>query len=423
MLKLAIVSSYSESCGNAAFTKVLHDSIEDHSHVQVTVIELNLRLLQSANKVVRRLGDSHIKDICKTLRNFDAVNLQIESGLYGSIPNDIVKRIKALIDSNSNTSLTLHAPRLIPSSMHFRTGIKKILSLHILSGVKEVLSSLVSDVNIKINKKIIRHAIKRKKHLIVHTLRAREQIKQHFSYENIDVHPLKIVSESFIADHKKSIDIRKDLDLTSSDILIGMFGYISAYKGHADALKAITYLPNNYKMLIFGRQHPQTLKTDGIVDSYLDSLLKIIEDKPTLKERVFFLGELSEQDFIQMASNIDIAWLPYYENGQDGSGIASICLDVCGRVLCSNSFAFDELFKLLPYKNYMRFDIGNTMELANKTKMFLKKQPCIYYTHGKYNISSQVEIYIKNLTKLSLTSLLIPAKVDSKKCKNTLPKT
>ena len=40
--RLAIVSSYSESCGNAAFTRVLHDTIEQYSDFDVEVVELDL---------------------------------------------------------------------------------------------------------------------------------------------------------------------------------------------------------------------------------------------------------------------------------------------------------------------------------------------------------------------------------------------
>ncbi|MCB1460319.1 MAG: hypothetical protein KDJ48_13850, partial [Nitratireductor sp.] len=153
--------------------------------------------------------------------------------------------------------------------------------------------------------------------------------------------------------------IRRELGFKPEDKLIGIFGYISAYKGHHDALKAIEYLPENYKLLIFGRQHPQTIRANGEVDKYLGKLMGTIfldEEKsrkhslalarirraeenrePSLKDRVYFLGELPDREFLDVAASVDVAWLPYYENGQDGSGIASICLDASPRVVCSAS--------------------------------------------------------------------------------------
>ncbi len=111
---------------------------------------------------------------------------------------------------------------------------------------------------------------------------------------------------------------------------------------------------------------------------------------------MFFVGELSDDDFVAVASAVDVAWLPYYENGQDGSGIASICMDVCPRVIASASFAFDELCKLIPYRNATRFDIGNELELASKTAMSLKREPPLrpYGEQGRFNLATQAQLYV-----------------------------
>ncbi len=191
--------------------------------------------------------------------------------------------------------------------------------------------------------------------------------------------------------------------MSEADTLVGMFGYISAYKGHSDALKAMTYLPAHYKLLIFGRQHPQTLRADGKTDKYLAELIKAVSTNKDLRKRVFFLGELADADFWQVAGSIDVAWLPYYENGQDGSGIASICMDACKRVLCSSSFAFDELFKLVPYDNYLRFDIGNYLEIASKTEMLMRRDPkeaSEKLPASMYSFRTQALSYVKDVPNI-----------------------
>lgn len=400
MKTLAIVSSYSESCGNASFTKVLHDTIIASSDFEVEVIELNLQLLQSIDRRVRKLAKIHVAEICHRLKAMDAVNIQVEAGLYGTLPSDVVRRVKEIMSANKNTTLTLHSPRLIASSSaSMRAGIKNILKFNLKTGIKEIINSSMADINIRINKKIIHYAVKHNRRLIVHTSRAREQIYQMFKYENIDVHPLKIVPENIQVDPLVKVKIKTDLGLSDNDLLIGMFGYISAYKGHLDALRAMKYLPKECKLLIFGRQHPQTLKSGGTIDHYLSSLINTIESNEQLHDRVFFMGELTDQEFLNMASSMDIAWLPYYENGQDGSGIASICMDVCKRVLCSTSFAFDELFKLVPYENQKRFDIGNAFEMATKTMVMLKTEALSTPREilEKYSLRTQVAAYIKDM--------------------------
>lgn len=400
MTTLAIVSSYSESCGNASFTRVLHDTIELCSSVQVEVIELDLKLLQSIDRRIRCQAEIHISEICERLKNFDAVNIQMEAGLYGTLPHDIVRRTRKIIDANENSSITLHSPRLMGETQSAtRAGLKKISQLKIVGGIKEIIGSHFQNIHVVINKKIIKHAVQRNRRIIVHTNRARKQIKDFFNYEKVDVHPLKIVPNDFSPDPEVLMRIRHEMDLGKDDVLIGMFGYITAYKGHMDALRAMESLPSNYKLLIFGRQHPQSLKSNGKIDNYLELLIKTIEKNKWLKGRVFFLGELTDLDFLQVASGIDVAWLPYYENGQDGSGIAAICMDLCKRVLCSTSFAFDELFNLIPYRNMMRFDIGNFLEISTKTKMILHRNEQVISDEDKFKCNTQTQalVYLKDL--------------------------
>lgn len=398
-MKMAIVSSYSESCGNAAFTRVVHDSIEYfHNNIEVEVVELDLALLQSIVKGVRSKADDHIADLCARLKGYDLVNIQMEAGLYGTIPSDITLRFKKLVSANKNTSVTLHSPRLLGSAQSAtRSAIKKFFTFDIKGGLKDFLSGMYSDIHININKKIVSSAIKNNARLIVHTSRAKKQILDFFSYSNIDVHPLKMVPYGYIKNYKTYEKIVFEAKLMKEDVLIGMFGYISAYKGHLDALKALERLPKNYKLLIFGRQHPQTLKSNGQVDPYLSLLQTTIRKNSSLNGRVLFMGELNDSDFLDVVGSIDISWLPYYENGQDGSGIASICLDLSARVLCSSSFAFDELFKLVEYKNVRRFDIGNTMEIALKTEMFMRseKMQGPFSDELHYSIKSQADNYVK----------------------------
>ncbi|MDF0377971.1 glycosyltransferase [Methylophilus sp. YYY-1] len=396
--KMAIVSSYSESCGNAAFTKVIHDSIEKFfPEFDVEVLELDLSLLQSVDFGVRPKGDEHIKCLASKLTGFDIVNIQLEAGLYGSLPRDIIKRFGWLVKANPNTSVTFHSPRLISTTPSgARLAFKKILMLKIKSGLKDLFSNLYLNTHLKINKGLLRKAVNANARVIVHTTRAKKQIGHFFDYKNITLHPLKLVPYDFVPNKSVLSNIRTRANLSKDDVLIGMFGYISGYKGHMDALEALKLLPENYKLVIFGRQHPQTLKSNGKVDEYLSKLIKNVLSSKELKSRVFFLGELNDEDFLSVASQVDISWLPYYENGQDGSGIASICLDLCPRVLCSTSFAFDELFKQVRYTNVSRFDIGNILEMALKTNMILAapipQMP--YGDEATYNIKTQAEAYV-----------------------------
>lgn len=399
-MKIAIVSSFGESCGNASFTAILRDTIISYTGHEVEVITLNLKILQSIVYQNRKLANVFISDVVNQLKNFDAVNIQLETGLYGTIPKDIVNRVIRLATANQKTSVTLHSPRLTnqENASTIRLSIKKILRLKLISGLKILIAAITPSINVNINKKILDALVKNKCRLIVHTIRAQQQIKFLYNYANIDVHPLRIVPENarLNTDSKLLTSLRQSFKFKNDDVVIGMFGYLSQYKGHLEALRAMHFLPANYKLIIFGRQHPQTIRPETI-DPYLDLLILKVCKSRHLLNRVFFMGELSHNDLLNATATVDVVWLPYHENGQDGSGIASICCDLSERVLASSSFAFDELLKLIPYKNVTRFDIGNYLEMAHKTQWLMNSETSYSYQEKTFDLQTQAMLYVKDL--------------------------
>lgn len=395
MKKITLVSSFSESCGNAFFTEVLINGLTSEA-CQANCASLDLALTQSVEGAIRKKADLHIQEICNRLKLVDGVNIQFEAGLYGTYPSDVFNRFKKLLLANKNTSVTLHSPRLMGAASGFRDAIRLLFMGRIKSAVKKYFEILKSDVHVKLNRKVVAEIVRRKCPIIVHTLRAKEQINRLYDYENVLVHPLKFVSKDRVVDVEKLKRLKSQYSFESSVKTIGMFGYISLYKGHTTALEAIKRLPDNHKLLIFGRVHPQSIKLSEQVDPYIKKL-EIFISKNNLENKVYFVGEVNTEDFIDFAGSVDCAWLPYLEVGQDGSGIASICCDVATNVLASNSLAFDELLKLIPYPTMRRFDIGNSMELAQKTLLDIEKVNLNEIKNSTYNLKTQAILYKQSL--------------------------
>lgn len=391
MKRIAIVSSFSESCGNAYFTRVLLASLSARGY-DARCVELDLRLLQSMEGFLRDKGDVHIEELCKELATFDGVNIQLEAGLYGTYPADIKRRVERLVKANRNTSVTLHSPRLFSDSVTQRSAILSFLKGNFKDAIDIVLDSKRQLVHVNLNRLLTKKLAKMGVPLIVHTIRAKEQIKRLYAYDNVHVHPLKIVPDDFDGQSEAFEQLKSQLMFNPEDVVVGVFGYINEYKGHTTALEALTHLPKNYKLLFFGRQHPQTLKNNELLHPYLEKLQKSIILK-RLKRRAFFLGEYETDVFFNLAGAVDVVWLPYVENGQDGSGIASICMDVAKRVVCSSSFSFDETLRLIPYTNVMRFDVGNALELATKTRMVMQSEALKTAPLSPYTVATQGALY------------------------------
>lgn len=88
--RLAVISTYNDLCGIAGYTRGLEKQLGDV--FDVTVFDLDQYLLRATHRRVRRYADRHIQNICREIREFDAVNLQLEHGTLGSIGRDIYRR-------------------------------------------------------------------------------------------------------------------------------------------------------------------------------------------------------------------------------------------------------------------------------------------------------------------------------------------
>jgi glycosyltransferase involved in cell wall biosynthesis len=398
--KIAFVSSYDESCGIATFTRALVDSINEVPGWKAECVKLDPLFTQSQNRRGRALGDRHIRQIAAQLKDFDAVNIQCEYGLYGTTPAIICKRLDILAQAHPRLSVTMHTLSFGGGGESWIKLVSRLagglLNLKPAKALAEFHGNWSVRGATKMSRRALRVFMRHAVPIIVHTERSRRYIKHFFGYDNVRTHPLKYLPAGFRPDILAIKALRKHMGFDGADKIIGIFGFVTPYKGHDDALAALALLPKNYKLLVFGRQHPRSIKHNA-KDQYVAKLL-IAVDKYKLRDRVFFMGEVLHDDFINMAASVDACWLPYYENGQDGSGIASICLDVAPRVLCSAAFVFDELLRLSPYCNVLRFDIGNYRELASKTELILNcDAPPRPYGAQNYTLETQASLYLETL--------------------------
>jgi glycosyltransferase involved in cell wall biosynthesis len=391
MKKLAIVSSYSDLCGNATYTEVLRK--EFSKHYDVKVLRLDVRLLSNTNKKIRDLADQHIRDIANEIRKFDYVNIQFEAGLYGTFPKDISRRVKWLIEASNSLILTMHRVD-IKKSYFDKDILRSIMSRNLVNMLRLVRQErYFATVYSNVVKEMNRTRRKGPRSIIVHTKRERETIKNVMGFQNVVDHPLTFLSESQRELYRESADksnFNQRYGLPQDVKTIGIFGFISEYKGHEAAIRALAHLPKEYHLLVFGSQHPYSIAMHTKVDHYLGLLLQLIEDLDSsqrdmlartvasresddeerpFSERVHFMGGLDDEDFIEALICCDAVVLPYWETNQSGSGIAALALETGSNALFANNLAFKELARYFP-GCFENFDIGNYIELAQKIKTY-----------------------------------------------------
>lgn len=393
--KLAIVSSYDVICGNAAFSEVLMETIsKENDEWSVWPVDLNLTLNQNLGRKEVRAANRDFQRIAAELKTFDAVNIQFEAGLYGILPKHVVKRLTWLLLANPKTSITYHSPRTITNFKPRKDAIRALLRGQILRAIRFELDSHRVNFDVRMNRRILGILKRKDIPVIVHTLRSKDLLTKVYGLNRVEVHPI-ILTQKELIDKGGLENVRDRLGLSRTAKLVGLFGFISQYKGHLEALEALRNLPSDISFVVAGRIHPQSLGNPD-ASNYVKTLVKKISADKQLMNRVFFVGELDDKTFESLVASVDCCLLPYHEVGQDGSGIASICFEAGRKVVASNSYAFDELVRLIPsYKTY-RFDIENSLEMARQIERAINS-PIEMMPSQHFTLATQAEVYVRSV--------------------------
>jgi glycosyltransferase involved in cell wall biosynthesis len=394
--RLAIVSTYSELCGVAAYARRLEHQLADD--FDITVFDLDQYLLRARHARVRKFGDRHIREICRALKDFDAVNLQFEHGTLGYSAGDIYRRFKWIVGAAPRLSVTFHTTVDSPAFDYSR-WFKAIVRLRLAEAATISRSYHRAHLlSVGLAKRLRRVQRFRPVTLIVHTRREKAHMTYAHGLRNIYDHPLAFLSESEAA--RIRTDARRSrfpiLDaVPDAAQLIGVFGFISRYKGFETVIQALHHLPDDHHLLIFGGIHPNEIRSHQPIDPVVLSLFEagyvgttlaeagrpeygapavalalddamrdlLVRHPKDLSHRIHFLGATNDTDFLAGMALCDAVVFPYLEVGQSSSGPISQALELGCRVIASRTHTFLQLGRY--HRDTIEyFDIGNYLELA-----------------------------------------------------------
>jgi glycosyltransferase involved in cell wall biosynthesis len=398
--RFALISTYDELCGIAAYTRSLERQLSDV--FDVTVFDLDQYLLRSTHSRVRKFGDKHIQDICREIRSYDAVNLQLEHGTLGRSCRDIHRRLSWILRAAPRLSVTFHTI-FKSEAFKFREFVHEIFKLNFAKAIamrsaynrEHLLSAGVASR--------LRRAQRFKPvALIVHTRRDLAHMKYVHGMRNVHDHPLSFLgaAEAQHLRHAATRDKFAVLEAVPKDTkLVGVFGFLGRYKGFDTVVRALHHLPKDYHLLIFGGVHPNEIKPHQPIDPVVSSLYDagyvdtsvaermrassgasapavsvavdssmrdlLIEHPKDLSDRIHFLGAQSDADFLSGMAICDTVVFPYLEVGQSSSGPISQALELGCRVIASRTHTFLQFARY--HQNTVEFfDIGNHLELAGR---------------------------------------------------------
>lgn len=413
--KLAIISSYHEMCGIANYTEHLEPAFREY--YDVDVLKLETEVLRSVNAELVKLGDSFIEQMAERLAQYDFINIQFEASLYGSNPELARRRLFKLLRACKNCILTFHSVNFATPTFPWR----QLLTRHVVSSLKQYFSakrwpmfydSLIKEIKRLNSKKDRQFSI------VVHDGKTQRFISRVYHFENVYAHPLAMSTAAERATSptiEEKTHFYRAYGLSEDEKIIGVFGFVSEYKGHLVALQTLRHLPENYTMMIFGAQHPASVQAYVPVEPYLDRLLKFIDDcdaadKKNVKnrdkeetnqtthrsfsKRVRFIGDTDDASFARAMRCCDFVVLPYMEVNQMGSAVAALAIENHARAIFSNTKCFFELSQFFP-DCFASFDIGNYLQLANIIEHYQDKYgEKINDALKKHNLENNVKQYV-----------------------------
>jgi glycosyltransferase involved in cell wall biosynthesis len=424
--RLALVSSYSELCGIAAYTRSLEKQLADLFDIRV--FDLNQYLLRSTHRRVRKFGDRHIQEICRELKDYDTVNLQLEHGTLGRSARDIFRRFSWIVRAAPQLSVTFHT-LFDAAPFDYPRWLRMITRCHFAdAAMMRAEYHRTHLLSAGIARRLRRAQRFKPVSVVVHTRRDCWHMKYVHGLRHVYDHPLSFLSESEAEEIRHSA-AREQFPLLDSlpgeAKLVGVFGFLGRYKGFDTVIRALHHLPGDYHLLIFGGVHPNEIKPHqpldptvsalfdaGFVDTNVAERIRaapapgmptisvavdgsmrdlLIEHPKDLSRRIHFLGATSDADFLAGMAICDTVVFPYLEVGQSASGPISQALELGCRVIASRTHTFLQFGKY--HKQTIEyFDIGNHLELA--ARILARPQ---YDRRGRrldFNVATNRALYV-----------------------------
>jgi glycosyltransferase involved in cell wall biosynthesis len=139
---------------------------------------------------------------------------------------------------------------------------------------------------------------------------------------------------------EKTHYIKDALNYQEGDVIYCTVGMLHRYKGIFDAVRALKFLPENYKLAILGGMHPMSDEV-AIYNKICDLI-----DKLNLKDRVFITGFVEDDnDLNSYIQECDISVFPYdgFYYGHLSSGSINLALSNDAPVIAYPTRGFKEL--------------------------------------------------------------------------------
>ena len=310
-IKILFLSTTGNECGIATYTTNLIESLPEGIEPHQYPLPNRADMINLDHHDIRDIFDKFVKE-CK---KYDVIHIQHEHGLfYGNGDeadgiSNFGRVLRQLVSMDKEVFVTFHS-----EPVFFRTWLDVIKRRDGFGPT--VLMKLLSRLW---KKKVAKWFTKKHCNInaIVHNDNSKQEfIKTGFEESNVHVIPHGVISRKTTF---RKIDPDKDI------INLTIFGFISGYKGYHTSIRALQYLPENYRLICLGGRHPNSsgYEYDDILNFAADRDREVTEHKLPLNlvyDRITITGYAEEQEADAWHKKTDICLAPYDDRTLSGSG-------------------------------------------------------------------------------------------------------
>ena len=251
---------------------------------------------------VGRLKNTLIKD------SYDILHIQHEFGLYHN--EEFAKIVTAAKEAGVRVVVTVHLSPALAFKFKPREGVGLRSAVHVVR--QRRLHNIFKQRHIE----PFNHADL----LITHNNGATASLIDY------GVNPKKILQIKHpvidkIQPNIVSTEIAENLNRKEGDTIFATVGFMHKYKGFEDAVRALKYLPETYKLAIIGGMQP--ISDEKNIYNHLCNVV----DSLNLKERVYITGYVESDDRLNaLIREADVCVYPYNNAyyGQVSSGALNL---------------------------------------------------------------------------------------------------
>jgi glycosyltransferase involved in cell wall biosynthesis len=357
-IKVLQFSPHNEDCGVGKYQEQFVSILEKDDEVQTKFFDSSPYETRVMSPEERKPVMDRIR---QELKGYDILHIQHEFGLFGG--DEFKQMVDIAKDVGKKVIVTVH------TSPDFFFSVKRPSGL----GVRRVLQMVRQKRSHDAFKANHILPFSRCDLLIVHNeLTKRSLLRNGVSDKNLVLftHPVpdRTASEPWT-------EIADNLHKKGGDMIYCTVGFISRHKGVTDAVKALRYLPDNYKLAIIGGLHPAS---DDL--AFYAEITDLI-DELDLRDRVYITGFIKDDERLNsLIRECDVCVYPY--DGVYYASVSSGSLNLAfangrpvvayptGSFMEANAFGQITLCQTFSYyelaRELRKIDVKHQTELVNQ---------------------------------------------------------